>query len=211
MKKITRLRIMVLCIVLGLMSAYGLTFDGEQYTSDFHVSSDVQMLYRALSGDCVAYKCKSTATSVTLLTSAQSGWYSSSGSHPCKTIAQNAFSGCSRLQSVSIPTSYTTFNAPGFKSCTALSSVSLPYTLATLPSEVFSGCNRLETVALPSSLTAIPDKAFLGCTKLSSLTIPSKVTVVGTAAFEGCTALEEFFARRRMALRKVMRSTRIPG
>ena len=174
-------KLIVLCSVLSTVNVFGITFDGQTYSSSFHVNDG--MLYRE---DGVAYKCSTNATTVTLLSSAPAGW---GGSSYFRTIEQNAFSGCSKLQSVTIPTSYQTFGKPGFKNCKSLSSVSLPYTLTLLPDEVFSGCTSLMTVALPSNLTGLPEKAFFGCTDLSDLTVPAKVATVGAAAFEGCSAL----------------------
>lgn len=78
----------------------------------------------------------------------------------------NAFSGCSNLLSVSIPSSMT---------C--------------IEDMTFNGCNNLISISIPNSVTCIGYTAFRDCTSLTSIFIPSSVSFMGIGAFEGCLSL----------------------
>ena len=57
-----------------------------------------------------------------------------------------------------------------FSGCTALKEVILPSTLTSIEDEVFWWCESLTSITIPSSVTSIGDSAFWGCTSLSSIT-----------------------------------------
>lgn len=83
-------------------------------------------------------------------------------------IGTSAFSGCSKLASVTIPESVTSVGTIAFNSCTSL-----------------------DNVVLPGSLTSID--GFSGCTSLTNITIPLSITSISTGTFSGCTSLQDVY------------------
>ena len=73
-----------------------------------------------------------------------------------------------------------------FSGCTGLTSVTIPSSVTSIGSDAFSGCTGLTSVTIPSSVTTIGYNAFSDCTGLTSITIPSSVTSIGERAFSGC-------------------------
>ena len=104
-------------------------------------------------------------------------------------IGDNAFSDCSSLTSVTIPSSVTTIGYSAFNDCSSLKSVTIPNNVSSIGERVFYGCRSLTTLTIPSNVTSIGSSAFSGCSSLTSLTIPSSVTSIGNYAFSACSSL----------------------
>ena len=104
-------------------------------------------------------------------------------------IGNSAFSGCSGLTYVSIPSNVTSIGNSAFSGCSGLTYVTLPSSLKTIGNSAFSGCSGLTYVTIPSSVTSIGNSAFYDCRKLSSVTIPNSVTSIGSSAFQNCKGL----------------------
>ena len=104
------------------------------------------------------------------------------------TVKKNAFAGC-RFSSVTIPESVTTVG--GFANCTKLTSVSIPSTVKTIGESAFEGCSNLTEVTMSSGVTSIADSTFYWCKKLAEITIPNSVTSIADYAFVGCETLTE--------------------
>ena len=102
-------------------------------------------------------------------------------------IDEGAFSGCTGLTSVTIP-SVERIGSDAFSGCTGLTSVTIP-SVERIGSGVFSGCTGLTSVTISEGVTNIGSSAFEGCTSLTSVTIPNSVTTIGGNAFSGCTGL----------------------
>ena len=105
------------------------------------------------------------------------------------TISDSAFSGCSGLTSISIPSSVTSIGSSAFYSCSSLTTITIPEGVTSIGDEAFNGCSSLTSVSLPSTLTKIGDYAFYNCSALTSITIPEGVTKIGDSAFNGCSSL----------------------
>jgi hypothetical protein len=105
-------------------------------------------------------------------------------------IADNAFSGSSKLTTVSISSNVTSIGKKAFSGCKKLSKVTIGKDVKTIGVNAFSGCTKLKTVSMGANITTIGDKAFYKCTALTKITIPAKVSKIGKQAFYGCKKLK---------------------
>ncbi|WP_363319933.1 Ig-like domain-containing protein [Duncaniella sp.] len=105
------------------------------------------------------------------------------------TIADNTFSGCSKLQSVSIPRSVESICESAFMSCPALSSLTLPAYLTSIGNSAFQGCTSLGDVVFPDRLSSLGDRAFEGCSNLTTPSTFPSLRTIGTGSFKNCTSL----------------------
>ncbi|WP_298308168.1 leucine-rich repeat protein [Flavobacterium sp.] len=104
-------------------------------------------------------------------------------------IDYGAFSFCSGITSVTIPSTVTTISSSAFRNSPNLTSVIIPNSVTLIGTSAFFGCTGLTSLTIPNSVTMIEEYAFTSCTSLTSLTIPSSVVVVGYLAFSSCTGL----------------------
>jgi len=104
-------------------------------------------------------------------------------------IASSAFSECTKLTSISIPSSVTSIENGAFYRCTGLISVTIPSSVTSIENSAFRRCTALTSIIIPNSVTVIKTTAFYECTKLTNITIPSSVTEIGNTAFSYCTKL----------------------
>ena len=104
-----------------------------------------------------------------------------------------AFSDCSGLTSLTIPSSVTSIGEYAFHGCSGLTSLTIPSSVTSIGESAFYGCSGLTSLTIPSSVTSISDCAFFGCSGLTSLTIPSSVTSIGWGAFCGCSGLTSIY------------------
>ena len=73
-----------------------------------------------------------------------------------------------------------------FSSCSGLTSVTIPTSVTSIGNYAFFDCSGLTSVTIPNSVTSIGDYAFYECYGLTSVTIPNSVTSIGEAAFYEC-------------------------
>ena len=104
-------------------------------------------------------------------------------------IGSYAFSGCSRLTSLTLPAGITEIRDHAFRGCSGLTSLNLPAGITWIGGDAFYGCSGLTSLNLPAGITSIGYHAFYGCSGLTSLTLPAGITSIGEYAFEGCSGL----------------------
>ena len=129
------------------------------------------------------------------------------------TIGDYAFSDCTGLTSVTIPSSVSSIGEEAFRGCTGLTSVTIPTSVTEIGYSAFGGTpwynNQPDGVVyigkvayefkgemasgtainIKEGTVSISGYAFYGCTGLTSITIPNSVTSIGEFAFSGCTGL----------------------
>ena len=104
-------------------------------------------------------------------------------------IGQYAFSGCTTLTSVSLPSTLTIIGTRSFSGCAGLGELVIPEGVTIIGQYAFSGCSGLTSVSLPSTLTSVAGSAFYSCSGLTELVISEGVTSISSMAFYGCSAL----------------------
>ena len=104
-------------------------------------------------------------------------------------IGSFAFEGCKALASIAIPSSVTTIGCNAFYDCSSLTSFDIPNGVTCIDGYVFDGCSGLISVTIPSSVTTILNFAFGYCAGLTSITIPGSVKTIGNDAFTACVGL----------------------
>ena len=110
-------------------------------------------------------------------------------------IDGSAFSSCSTVSSVTIPSSVTEVEYGAFEGCTGKAYIHCPVNDAWWPgswssdpigSFVFA---RFSEVVVGDEVTSIGSDAFWGCSELTKVTLGSRVKTLGQSAFYGCTKL----------------------
>lgn len=104
-------------------------------------------------------------------------------------IGDYAFSSCSGLTSLTLPSGITKIGVGVFQYCSGLTSLTLPSGINKIGSKAFNGCSGLTSLILPAGVTEIWSYAFNGCSSLTSLEIPSSVKTIWNGAFAGCDNL----------------------
>ena len=105
-------------------------------------------------------------------------------------IEDDAFAGCSSLESITIPDSVKKIGRGAFADCSSLESITIPNSVTEIGSCAFYRCSSLKSITIPDSVTEIGGSAFAECSSLESITIPDSVTKIGGGAFCRCNNLK---------------------
>ncbi len=121
-------------------------------------------------------------------------------------IGEQAFGGCYRLTSITIPNSITSIGEYAFESCDGLKEVHIndiaawcsinfgsdyanPLSYERSARNLYLNNELITELVIPNGVTSIGSYAFLGCKGLTSITIPNSVTSIGDWAFSKCDEL----------------------
>lgn len=106
-----------------------------------------------------------------------------------KTVADYAFKGCTKIQSITLSDTVTEIGNEAFYGCTSLSEVNLGSNLTSIGSSAFRGCSSLKSISLPDTVESISKYAFAYCSKLTEITLPASLGEIACGCFENCAAL----------------------
>ena len=95
------------------------------------------------------------------------------------------------VEEVTFDTSITTIGNDAFSWCTNLTSIEIPSHITSIEKYAFYNCTSLTAIIIPPSVTTIGVGAFAKCTSLQKVTISPSNTTMDFYAFEGCTELDE--------------------
>ena len=76
-----------------------------------------------------------------------------------------------------------------FSNCSGLTSVTIPTSVTSIGGNAFYNCNHLQSVTIPNSVTTISTYAFDNCTGMTSCTIGNGIRSIGNYAFRSCSGL----------------------
>lgn len=98
-------------------------------------------------------------------------------------IGSSAFHGCLSLKSMVIPDSVTVIEDYAMTNCSTLVSVKFPKKLKTIGRYSFSNCIALDTVNLPEGTTSLGYRSFWTCLAVKSVTLPQSIRTIGEGTF----------------------------
>lgn len=83
-------------------------------------------------------------------------------------------------------TGLTSIGEDAFSGCSLMKTLTLPSTVTNIGHSAFYGCRSLLSIAFPESLTAIGGQSFYGCSSLTSFNVPASVNDIGVCPIENC-------------------------
>jgi len=96
-----------------------------------------------------------------------------------KKIGNYAFSDCSKLTQINIPSSVTSIEDCAFNKCSSLKEIVFPGSVKKLPDRVCDYCNALTKVVVEEGITEIKASAFSFCENLTDIFLPMSLTKIG--------------------------------
>lgn len=93
-------------------------------------------------------------------------------------IADDAFSGCKNLETISLPEGITSIGDDAFKNCIKLESITIEDGVMSIGKHAFDNCSSLLSITVPNSVTSIGFAAFMGCDNIAIMSLP----FIGTVA-----------------------------
>lgn len=104
-----------------------------------------------------------------------------------RTIGDNAFHRCSRIETISIPDGVTTIGNKAFMHCSSLKEITLPASVKEIGESAFEDCKALASfIADKTAITEIKARTFYNCTSLENFSFPPTIKVIGNQAFSHC-------------------------
>lgn len=104
-------------------------------------------------------------------------------------VAEGAFSGPNRLESITWSDSVVEIGPNAFERCSVLKSLEIPEHVTVVPRYAFESCSQLEHVVFRGDVSVIDDGAFESCVSLSDMLFPASVKTIGVYAFAWCSSL----------------------
>lgn len=108
-----------------------------------------------------------------------------------KTIPNNAFFGCSRVDKIVLPEGITSVGSEAFAGCSDLIEVNIPNSVQEIGWNAFSNCFKLKEMNIPYGVTTIKNGAFRRCESLKEIEIPNSVIDIEMYSFSHCINLEK--------------------
>lgn len=109
-------------------------------------------------------------------------------------IPENAFSNCTSLKTVKLPSTVTKIADDAFANCKKLEEIQglSNCKISEIGKDAFAGCYNLKTFDISSAtITSLPDTICSNMYALTNIHLPKTLTSIGTSALEGCKKLEE--------------------
>lgn len=100
------------------------------------------------------------------------------------TIGNYAFSYCTNLDTITIPSSITSMDGYAFYYCYNINSITIPNNVTSISNYAFMYCTGLNSIAIPNGITSIGTYAF-SSVGLNNIAIPSNVTSLSNYVFSG--------------------------
>ena len=86
-------------------------------------------------------------------------------------IGDEAFNGCYRLTSITIPNSVLSLGIYAFSSCDGLTSLTIPNSVINIGDYAFGACSGLESIIIGSNVTNIGTDVFYNCSSMTSISV----------------------------------------
>lgn len=110
-----------------------------------------------------------------------------------RSIGARAFMNCKKLETVTFPTELmSSIGESAFSGCTSLKDLVLPSLISSIGANAFSGCTSLTEMEFPVG-TKRDMGIFANCTSLASIHFPSGLDEIPQNMFYGCTALADVY------------------
>ena len=108
-------------------------------------------------------------------------------------IGYEAFSECTKIQTLEIPSSVTEIKERAFENCRSVSSITFTEgsNLRTIGSWAFYNNHSLTRIEIPEGVETIGDIAFYGCDFLEELILPSTINSIGENGFAECSNVQQ--------------------
>lgn len=106
-------------------------------------------------------------------------------------LSSDAFSGCTALKQIELPTNLQEIPKRAFNDCVSLEVIVIPAGVSKIGTDCFWSCKSLTEIVLPDGLEIINRSAFKECVGLRAVQIPGNVAEIGEDAFRECTGLKE--------------------
>ena len=166
-----------------LFGAVGINF---QNNSNFYIIANAEEEYTEVTEDYLTFevyadraevsKCDRTAKGELIIPS-------EINDVPVTSISEEAFYGCTILESITIPNSVNSIGNAAFVNCTSLEIINIPNSVTSIGISAFVNCTSIESITIPDSVTSISEYAFAGCESLEIINIPNSVTSINGWAF----------------------------
>ena len=110
-------------------------------------------------------------------------------------IGDFAFRSCTKLTSVTLPSTLKTIGSSAFYS-TEITTLDVPNGVTTINSNAYTSCTNLTTVFLPDTVTDLDTQCFRYDTKISKVTMGEGINSIGAYCFSGCIGLNAVIIRK---------------
>lgn len=100
-----------------------------------------------------------------------------------------AFSGCTHLESIILPSSITSIGVSAFADCVSLTNIEMSDNVSNIGESAFYNCKAITNFKTPLGLTILKELSFAGCVLLVDFEISENIKAIEKEAFSECISL----------------------